>query len=50
MSVEIENVKPERQYEVFIVVNDYLAATLRGTHEEIEKAWQRLIRMQEKSK
>ncbi len=48
MSVEIEKVKPERRYEVFVVVNDYLAATLRGTHEEIEKAWKRLLKMQEK--
>lgn len=50
MSVEIEIVSPERQCEVFLVVNDYLTAILRGTHDEVEKAWKALIEMQEKEK
>jgi hypothetical protein len=39
MSVEIEKPSEERRYMVFLVVNEYLSATLRGSHEEIEKAW-----------
>ncbi len=47
MSVEIEKVSEERRYTVFLVVNEYLSATLRGNHEEIEKAWKALNKLQE---
>jgi hypothetical protein len=32
---------------VFIVINEYLSATLRGTPKEIEKAWKALNNLQE---
>lgn len=47
MSVEIEKVTPERQAMVFIVINDYCSAILRGSPEEIKKAWAALNRLQE---
>ncbi|MDD2998367.1 MAG: hypothetical protein PHV05_04840 [Candidatus Riflebacteria bacterium] len=47
MTVEIEKVSHARQYEVFMVVNEYLAATLRGTDKEVEQAWKALVRLQE---
>ncbi|HNW10065.1 MAG TPA: hypothetical protein PLK58_03370 [Candidatus Rifleibacterium sp.] len=50
MSVEIEKTTEARQYTVFLVVNEYLSATLRGNREEIEKAWKALIKMQESDK
>lgn len=47
MSVEIEQVTPERQKMVFIVTNDYLSVVLRGSPEEIKKAWAALNKLQE---
>lgn len=47
MSVEIEQVTPKRQAMVFIVTNDYCSAILRGSPEEIKKAWAALIKLQE---
>jgi len=47
MSVEIEKPSEKRRYMVFLVVNEYLSATLRGSHEEIKKAWKALIKLQE---